>query len=148
MAAKRFSASIKDFGDGALERAIRILKSSAQEVVSLAQTPQPSVKQTGGSFEIGKIPVDDGFLINSLQTSLNGSLVGAGQASYLLTIDSLQFGDVVEYRWTAAYAARIEFGFVGADSLGRVYNQAGRYYVTTAAAKWVSIVEANARNIS
>lgn len=30
------------------------------------------------------------------------------------------------------YAARIEFGFVGADSLGRVYNQAPQPYLTPA----------------
>lgn len=28
------------------------------------------------------------------------------------------------------YAARIEFGFVGADKLGRNYNQAGKFYFT------------------
>lgn len=31
------------------------------------------------------------------------------------------------------YAARIEFGFNGADSRGRVYHQAGRPYLTPAA---------------
>lgn len=30
------------------------------------------------------------------------------------------------------YAARIEFGFIGSDSLGRQYNQAGQYNVTRA----------------
>ena len=33
-----------------------------------------------------------------------------------------------------AYAARIEYGFVGADSLGRVYNQAAQPYLRPAAA--------------
>lgn len=28
-----------------------------------------------------------------------------------------------------AYAARVEFGFVGTDSLGRTYNQAGKPYL-------------------
>lgn len=31
------------------------------------------------------------------------------------------------------YARRVEFGFVGADRLGRVYNQAARPYLTPAA---------------
>lgn len=31
------------------------------------------------------------------------------------------------------YSLRVEFGFVGADSLGRVYNQAGQFYMTRAA---------------
>ena len=30
------------------------------------------------------------------------------------------------------YAARLEFGFVGADSLGRIYNQAARPYLRPA----------------
>ena len=29
----------------------------------------------------------------------------------------------------AAYARRIEYGFVGEDSLGREYNQKGRFFV-------------------
>jgi len=30
---------------------------------------------------------------------------------------------------TAKYARRLEYGFVGEDSLGRTYNQSGRYWV-------------------
>lgn len=33
------------------------------------------------------------------------------------------------------YAARVEFGFSGKDSLGRVYSQAGQPYLTKAAAE-------------
>lgn len=44
----------------------------------------------------------------------------------------------------AAYARRLEYGFVGPDSLGRVYNQKGRFYVTRAAKRWPAIVKANA----
>ena len=58
------------------------------------------------------VPVDTGALKNSI---------------------SVEVGDTEGVVYTnMAYAARIEFGFVGADSLGRVYNQAPQPYLTPA----------------
>jgi hypothetical protein len=47
----------------------------------------------------------------------------------------------------AAYAMRIEYGFVGEDSLGRYYNQKGRYFVTRNVARWPEVVAAEAKKI-
>ena len=56
-------------------------------------------------------PVDTGNLRDSVMTAVGAfdAMVGAG----------------------APYAARIEFGFYGMDSLGRSYNQAPRPYFST-----------------
>jgi hypothetical protein len=44
-------------------------------------------------------------------------------------IGSYQLGDTISYANSAVYARRLELGFVGTDSLGRHYNQAGRFIV-------------------
>ena len=49
--------------------------------------------------------------------------------------------------YTANYARRTNFGFVGADSLGRVYNQAGNYFVEGAIAEWGNIVAKAAKEL-
>ena len=41
----------------------------------------------------------------------------------------------------------MNFGYVGADSLGRVYNQQGHYFVEGAVAKWPEIVKAAVTDI-
>lgn len=50
-------------------------------------------------------------------------------------------GDTVSLGFQAAYAKRMNFGFVGPDSLGRVYNQSGNHFVERAINLWPSIVD-------
>ncbi|MEL6101318.1 MAG: hypothetical protein AAFR68_08360, partial [Pseudomonadota bacterium] len=61
-----FTAQLRGHVEKYKKRIDLIVKQSAQDVIEIAQTPQPSVKQTGGFFETGLIPVDTGFLRNSL----------------------------------------------------------------------------------
>ena len=55
-------------------------------------------------------------------------------------VSGLKLGEVFMMRNNAVYAMRIEYGFVGTDSLGRHYNQQGRYFVTQNVAAWPTIV--------
>lgn len=41
------------------------------------------------------------------------------------------------------YAARMNWGFVGTDSLGRTYNQPGYYYMSIAAARGARVLRNN-----
>ena len=50
-------------------------------------------------------------------------------------------GDVVYLGYQAAYARRRNYGFVGADSLGRVYNETGDHFVERAINMWPQIVD-------
>lgn len=89
-------------------------------------------------------PVDTGFLRNSFQITLNelpalGS-EGVGLAGISTSVAGLKVSDTVFLSFTAAYAMRIEYGFEGADSLGRVYNQSGLFWVRGAAQNWDSYV--------
>lgn len=100
-------------------------------------------------------PVDTGFLRGNWQPSIGTPAApkanppfdpggGIAMADFAVSISQLQLGDVIYYTNAAVYARRIEYGFVGHDSLGRYYNQAGRYYVTNNVAQWDSIVQTKA----
>lgn len=99
----------------------------------------------------GRVPFDTGNLARSIQASTSampttaagpfaGSNVGAVTAT-------LQPDQAIWIGYQAAYARRMNYGFVGADSLGRVYNQAGNYFVEGAILQWRSFVAESIREI-
>lgn len=56
-------------------------------------------------------------------------------------------GDEVFLGYQAVYARRQNFGFVGADSLGRVYNQTGNHFVERAINMWPQIVDQAVKDV-
>lgn len=100
-------------------------------------------------------PWDTGWLRGSWQPSFDGSTTkgaldpsGAGaNAKISLVAADLVPGQVFYMLNNAAYALRLEYGFVGEDSLGRVYNQPGRFYVTEVVKAWPTIVSDVAADI-
>lgn len=140
---KTFSAQMEDIAKLTEKQLRAVVIDSVQDVLEGAQTPQPSVKQTGGSFEIGKIPVDERDLIQSLEIGINAAYQPTSGAVNL-SAAAFSLGDTINARWTAAHALRIELGFSGDDSLGRNYSQEGRHFLGTNAAKWSEFVKANA----
>lgn len=99
----------------------------------------------------GRVPFDTGNLARSIQAStsampataagqFSGSNVGAVTATLRMDQD-------IWIGYQAAYARRMNYGFVGADSLGRVYNQAGNYFVEGAVLQWRSIVSEAVREL-
>lgn len=130
----RFDAQVGAHVAKYKKRLLAVLRQSAQDVFSLAQTPQPSVKVTGGSFELGKIPVDTGFLRNSFVSAVNGIEVSRGPDSYILAIANAEIGDSIFGGWTAVYAPVVNYG--------GPYQ--GRLFATMAAQQWQSIVSSNA----
>lgn len=95
----------------------------------------------------GRVPFQTGNLARSLMASTQGMPQGAeGAAAFLGDQDvgavtaTLGLGQAVWIGYQAIYARRQNYGFVGADSLGRVYNQAGSYFVEGAIANWQQIV--------
>lgn len=140
---KSFKAQMEDIANLTEKQMKSVVVDSFQDVLEGAQTPQPSVKRTGGTFELGKIPVDNADLIQSLELGINE---GYAPTNGAVSLNAAQFslGDTLDARWTASYALRIELGFSGTDSLGRSYNQEGRHFVGQNAAKWPQFVKANA----
>lgn len=136
--AKTFLAAVKGWSDLTKQKMELVVKQSAQDVASIAQTD----KASGGNM-----PVDTGFLRNTFQSSLNGSTALTGPDSYAAIIAGMELGDVFEGGWTAAYALRMEYGFVGTDSRGRTYNQAGNFYALNAIQQWQAIVATNVAKV-
>ena len=144
---KTFHAQLQDFANLTKKNLRYVAVNSIQDTVEAAQTPQPSVKRTGGTFQEGKIPVDTAELINSLISGANGSFGPQSADSYAVALAGYDLGDYMRFGWTAPYARRIEMGFTGTDALGRNYNQAGRHFIGANAARFSQFVEKYAREV-
>lgn len=92
----------------------------------------------------GLLPFDTGFLARSILASTQampntsegpfpGSNVG-------LVTSNLAADTPLWLGFQARYAKRQNFGYVGADSAGRVYNQPGNHFVEGAIAEWPNLV--------
>ena len=136
--AKKFTAAIQAFADLTEKQMIGVVVDSVQDVLEAAQTPQVSIKRSG-TFEIGKIPVDEGDLIQSLQVGYNGAYQATGGA-VSLSAAGFSLGDTINARWTAAHALPMELGFTTRNG----GNVPGRHFVGANAAKWSQFVDANA----
>lgn len=134
----RFEADLSAFAALTEKKMRAILQQSAQDVIADMQRPKG---------EGGNLPVDTGNLRNSLQVRVNNALLSQGAESYVMAIASADIGDVINAAYAANYARRMEYGFVGADKLGRNYNQPGSFFVRNAAVKWASIVRNNALKV-
>jgi hypothetical protein len=104
-------------------------------------------------------PIDTGFLRSSLTLGKNGFIPRGPNAEYgseyndaraldvIASLDATK-GDRVTMVYQAPYAMRLEHGFTGMDSLGRYYNQAGRFWVASTGSKYRSIMRAAASRVA
>ena len=159
-----FSEGIEKSNERAKRNMHLIFFDAVQTTFTQATRRQPSVKETGGSFEVGKVPVDTGFLIGTSEFRINGAMVSSGVTAIKTaegsTIDNstppdigagllqAKIEDAVSIVFTAPYSRRIEYGFHGQDSKGRSYSVSGRLYITTAAANWPDNVQESIRKFS
>ncbi|MGM5009970.1 hypothetical protein ACD592_12680 [Rhizobium sp. 969_B3_N1_2] len=96
--------------------------------------------------EGGRMPVKTGNLRRSLMASTSAMpTIKEGKETFSdsgleLVIAGAELGSTVYLGFQAAYAARMNYGFVGTDSLGRTYNQAGYGFVDAVAQRWPQIV--------
>lgn len=77
-------------------------------------------------------PVDTGFMRSSYFASVNvipSGQGGAGTAAINAVAMALKPGDIYYLGNVAVYARRVEYGYAGTDSLGRTYNQPGRFWM-------------------
>lgn len=144
-----FTASINNFAEKSKAAQEAVLRSSLEDVMALASVPQESFRTRQGPAHQGAVPVDTGHLINTLASDVNGSGEFAidTKSDVALSIEGMGAGDYLHVAWTAAYAHRINSGFVGTDSAGRTYEQSGVHFVESAAEKWAQIVDANAEHL-
>jgi len=128
---RKFIANVDAFTKVAADKMLRVAKQSIQDTIRDAQV---TVAQGGD------MPVDTGFLRNSLVTELNGSQVGEGANSYTLGLSSLELGDVFSVAWTAEYAIARHY-MVGV-------GQGGGLWRDKAAQKWQITVAKNVSRVS
>ncbi|MXN46058.1 hypothetical protein GR138_12740 [Shinella kummerowiae] len=138
-----FAATISEWGQAELERAEAIYQTAAQTVANEVRNPRE---------EGGRMPVITGNLRRSLMASTSEMpTIKPEQTTFAdsgieMVIAGAELGGAVYLGFQAAYAPRMNYGFVGEDSLGRVYNQAGFGFVDAVAQRWPQIVaEAEAK---
>ena len=122
-----FAAQVKSFTDKAKLRQQTVFRLSAERVLREANVP---VGQGG------LLPFDLGNLMNSITAGTTPD--GGGDPA--LVFHNLKVGEMVYAGWSANYAMRQEFGFVGPDSLGRVYNQSGSAFLRSSVQRWTEYV--------
>lgn len=102
-------------------------------------------------------PVDTGFLRGSWFASIGAPSVsggaldpaGAGAVARMnLVASGIVVGQAYYAMNGAAYAARVEYGFVGKDKLGRQFNQPPRAFVRSTMARAQIIAEAAAVRVA
>lgn len=133
----RLSVKIKGERDVVLRKARYIVSQALMDTLEHAQRTQPSISRTG-TFEVGKIPVLTGELVNS---SAVGGAMGAD--AYAAPIAGYQLGQELAFRWTALHAAPIEYGFTTVSGK----HVPGRFYVTTAVGKFLEFAAARAKEV-
>lgn len=107
---------------------------------------------------VTRTPYEFGLLRGSWYVSLDAPAEGpagtqAGPAGTLVAslvahLPGFQLGHTLYFLNNAKYAARLEYGFTGEDSLGRSYSQPGRSFVRGTLAEAQQIAEAAAKRVA
>ncbi len=134
-----FAAQVSEWVKQEKEREAAVLRTAAQMVANDVRI----AREAGG-----RMPVDTGNLKNSLMASTTAMpTVDQGEKEYPdntgeieLIIAGLSIGETLYLGFQAAYGPRMNYGFVGTDSLGRLYNQQGFGFVDAAAQDWPQTV--------
>ena len=72
---------------------------------------------------------------------------GSGRAESYVNIDNAKLGDRITYRYRALYWRRLNYGFYGSDSLGRMISQPGRFWIQQVGSRYRSIMRAAATRL-
>lgn len=123
-----FAANVRQWVDKAKRRAEVAFRTIASESVA-------AVKE--------KTPVKTGFLRANFVDVLSVDALPKPSAApeVGVAISQARLGDTIYVLNPVVYARRIEYGFVGTDSLGRRYNQPGRGMVAQTVAEIPQIAE-------
>lgn len=127
---RKFVADVSKFADKTADQMLKVAQQSIQDTVRIAQRTVA---------DGGDMPVDTGFLRNSLVTELRGAQVAEGGDSYVLGLSALQLGDPFQVAWTAEYAIPRHY-MVGV-------GQGGGLWRDKAAQQWSRLVAQNAARV-
>lgn len=99
--AGNFANQVAAFAEKARRRQTGIFRASAQALAEMANVPRA---------QGGNMPVDTGFLRNSLAASSSG-MPATGAAPPQVVLLSLQAGATIYIGWTANYAIYMEYRY-------------------------------------
>jgi hypothetical protein len=133
---KTFTAQVDEWARKSEARMIAVVRDAAQKTVDMMQKP---------TAKGGNMPVDTGFLRNSLQAGINapkvgpsvnpGNPVAQNDGDIVLAIQGVEPGDTLYLTYSANYARFVEYGANG---------RPGRGFVRLATQKWKRTVAASA----
>lgn len=133
-----FSSQVLKFNAEAKEDSSLILRTAVDSLHKEIARP----KSVGGN-----LPFDTGNLGRSIEVStvafpaVDQTEVEYTSQDVSFTINSVEYGKPVYIGVRAVYGPRMNWGFVGQDSLGRNYNQAGNHFVERGGSMWPSLVK-------
>lgn len=135
-----FAAEVSDWCREEVEREEAVLQLSSQMVYNQVRTTYN---------EGGRLPIDNGDLRRSIIASgesmpeikQDQTEFSDQSATSLSILGSMELGTISFIGVTAAHGPRMEYGFVGTDSLGRVYNQQGFGYLAAEVQAWPQTVQ-------
>ncbi len=146
--AETFSGPINDWVRETKERMLAVRNDAVQSVIEVMTRPVARG---------GNMPVRDGFLrasgrlvigdVPPLKTKRAPGAEGPVNfdlGNIALVLEGATIDDDLLFAFTAVYARRKNYGFVGQDSLGRTYNEKGRQFVGLAVQQWPQIVARSA----
>ncbi len=133
-----FAEAMRQVRQEGMEALTALVRQSAQDVEHEASKPRAAG---------GRMPIDTGFLRNSVVATVDGSLPGPtgiglsrdqrfaslGQPNTQAALSQAQVGNVIMLTWTAFYAAYVEHNAM---------------FVRGAIEMWDAIVEQNARELA
>ena len=138
---KTFTAQVDEWVRASEARMLAVVKESTKRTLDRMQKPVAKG---------GNMPVDTGFLRNSLQAGINmpkpgptenpGRPVAYSEADVMLALQGFDLGDTLYLTYSANYARHVEYGANG---------RPGRGFVRLATQRWqqtVSQVAIEARN--
>lgn len=149
MSPEEWTALTRKRLEATFRNAVQALAMDASKTIPLGGRVPAVTSNLARSVQIAKVPIKQGGP-NQKYVAQDLGIAAA----------NLKLGDKAYVGYQANYAKRMNYGFVGVDSLGRNYsaetpvgptgyrNASGFGFAEAAAAKWPSIVRAEALKIS
>lgn len=129
---QKFKLKVQEFGD-------EFAREFPQDLHENIVIDSPVITGNFRNSWTGAIGAPD----NSPPAGTSGDPLG----SIALKLANAKSGDTIFINNNVVYGPRLEFGFVGTDSMGRNYNQSGRGFVRAVVARAEQIAEDTVRKI-
>lgn len=141
-----FSAQVKGWTEKAKRNEVLVFRQAVQYLADAILLN----KHKGGNlpFELGNLRRSMRASTASMPSVISGQKeFPENEGQITATIAGAKITDTIYLGFQADYALRMEYGFVGTDSLGRKYNQTGNNFVGSAAQRWQEFVDKAAKEI-